>query len=929
MLALLASQSERPPPLLLVQEPKSDQDCLITEQIASVTALIPGIRVVRGPLEQRAALAADYAVGVEGKTLLFLDQQTTRVPAEDPFEALRKVWPSTLPALPPVRARGAANDLALAAACRRDAEAAYAASGIAIGPVVRRRVDPPAATNGARSGNGRTVLERWAKAVAAARSGDARQALTGMKSVVAALSAHRLGPVWRRPAPEGRPPSDLTLAGDTVVAFEDGTFIALDLSNGRERWRRGIGSAEPRLVEAGPLLLAFASGAVVALERATGTVRWRVELEAPAPEVVLLADRLFVAGVRELIAVDPAKGEVLWRQDPMLEIAGGPTSSNNLLAIPASAFILLVDPTTGEEKQRIDVRDEISSPLIATPLGSLWALVGSDEVVQVDPTKGEVTKRITGFPGAVWPPAVAGERLVVAAHRGRRNLVAYLDPATKSGIARILSGAAAPLVALPDYAGVLHPTDRPYAIVARGMDGRALWSSRQRSPVTSLFTKGGLVVGAAGPQVALIDPVKGSALATFELGSQRVTEAVIGADGGAAVLEDGTIYGLPSPRDPRPAQWLEEARLDLAGVYLSLNQKTAALATAKAVRDRNPKNLDALALIAGAERRPSAATAAWLDVARRAPVGDPLVDRAEAEMKRLAGIEARLWLGAPITTATAAADRFLVLSSGEATARPLSDPGKVEWKRPAQRIGRAGPAFVVDGKLEDGPTMSPQMRSLGSAIYAAEERELRHVDRTGKQVWAQSFDAPYLLLTADAAHVLVAGRGENGAVQLLAQSDGARRWMLPRDENIRAGWLGQKVALLAHEKGYFALSLEDGKRRFLVPMNPADVRQVGVTERSFVFVTDRRIALVDQTTGRQRRVLLPAVVDQVAIPPVGAIIASLENGLLVAIDPIRGQITGRIPFGRFKSLHPAGTRVLALDEQGALLVIDTTRGLSP
>lgn len=921
-LALLAaSQSEGPPPLLLVQEPKNEDACRLTEQLASVTALIPGLRVVRGPLDQKKKLAADFALGVQEGSLVLLDDQTTRVPADDLFDALRKIWPKALPALPPVDAKGAANDAALAAACRRDAEAAYAASGFAVGPVVRRMVDPPNA--------GRGVLQRWARAAATVRGGSARRALPVMKSVVSALAARRLGPTWRRAPPEGGPPSNLTLAGDAIVAFEEGTFIALDLTNGRELWRRKVGTAEPRLIEAGALLLAFTRHAVIALHPETGEVRWRVQLEAPAPETVTQGRRLFLAGTKEVIAVDPSKGEVLWRHDPLLEIAAGPVLSDHQLAVPASTFVLFLDPESGDEKKRVDAKDEISSPLVTTPQGGLWALVGSDEVVQIDPAKGEVSKRVTGFPGAVWPPAVAGERLVVAAGKGHRNLVAYLDPTTKSGIARILYGASSPLLSLPDYAGVVHPAERPHAIVARGLNGRTLWSARQRSSVTSLFANTGLVVGAAGTQVTFFDPTKGTAVDTFDLGTARVTEAVLGSSGGAAILDDGTIYGLPSPRDPRPTWWLEQARLDLARIYLSLNQKAPALATAKAVRDRNPRNLDALALIAGAERRPSEATAAWLAVARRAPVGDPLVGEAEAEMKRLAGIEARLWIGDPITSATAAGDRLLVLAGGKASARPLSNPDEIEWEKPAKRIGRAGTAFVVDGKLEGGPKIGADMQRLGPSIFVAKPSTLVRTDPAGKTVWKQSFDTPYTVLAADAVNVLVADKGARGAVQLLSQENGARRWMLPRDERVRAAWLGSKTGLLAHEKGYFGLSLENGKRRFLVPIDPADVRKVGVTERSFALVTDRRVFLVDQATGRLRRVPLPGTVDKVAIPAVGAIIASLTSGLLVAVDPIRGAITGRIRLGHFEQLVPTGARVLAVDEQGALLVIDPSRGLRP
>ncbi len=921
LLALASTlASQGPQPLVLIPPPENEAECVLHERLAAVLDLIPDVRVVRAPrgkdekLEAaRVRLKADLALAREGGDLIAAGRSTKSAPiGNDSFAALAGVWPPGFPPLPEVHAMGAANADALLAACRNDAPAAYAASGPAIGSVVRARLDPPSSVNG-------RVLERWAQAEAAVRRGDNRRAVPVLKQVVDSLAHGFVGPVWRR-SPASPPPTRISLLDDLLVAFEAGTFVALDPTSGEERWRATLGTAEPELVQVDHLLLALLETKIVALDPRNGKPSWTLDLLAPNPEIVFFGGRLFVSGSEQLLAIDPNKGDVLWKFDPLDDVTAGPTLVGTDLALPSSTFIHVINTADGAEKRKIDLKDEISSPLAVTAKGSLWALVGSDEVVLVDPQRGEITKRVTRFPGVEWPPAVGGERLAVTARRGRKTLLAILDPSTRSGIGRIFSGASSPVLSLPDYSGVVHPADGPYAVLARNFDGKPIWSARQRAPVSSLSTFSGVIAGATGTRAIMLDHQRGQLIQVVDL-EGKIAEVAVGPKGGAAVLEKGTIYGLPAGNDPRPTRWLEQARMDLARAYVALGQRAPALALAHAVLVRNPHQLDARALHAQAtEGHPTEAVVDWLDLIARAPKGDPLVMRAGEALRRLAGIEARLALDDPIEDLAVAGDQLLVLVKGTVTARALADPGKVLWSKPGKAIGAALDGFEIDGGFIDragkaGGRRAKEQRLAGGALFAVESGKanaLSRLDAAGKPKWRQTFDAPTDMLTADQRFAMV-GTDADG-VQLLEVATGARKWLLPIGAHATGAWLGEETALVKSEKGFRGLALEDGKTRFDLSI-PGETLAVA-TASGYLVASGRRAILVDER-GKQRPIVMPGSI--VALEP-GFV--ALEDGTLAAIDLDRAIIAGRQKLGPFKRLVESAGRLIGLRTDGTVLVID-------
>jgi outer membrane protein assembly factor BamB len=925
VVAALALASATPQPLVLVPLPENEAECVLHERIAAVLDLVPEVRVLRAakkPGEKldatRVRLRADLALARENATIAAAGKSTKVQPIGiDSFAALAAVWPPNFPALPAAHALGAANPDALMAACRNEA-AAYNLSGPAIGSVVRDRVDPPASLN-------TRVLERWAHARTQLKKGEAKKALPVLKAVVESLARGNIGPVWRRPVPQGGAiPSSLSLFGDLVVSFEAGTFVALDVTSGEERWRAAMGTSEPDLVEADKLLLAILENKIVALDPKNGTSVWSLELMGPHPEIVVKDGRIFAAGTEEMVAIDPMKGDVIWRFDPLDDIAAGPATVGADLVLPSATFVHVLSTGDGKEKRKIDVKDEISSPLAITPKGAIWALVGSDEVVHLDPEKGEVTRRVTRFPGADWPPAVGGERLVVAARRGKKQMIAYLDATVKAGVVKLFYGSHAPLLALPNDSGVVHPMESPFAIVARNLDGKPLWTAKQKASVASLSTSDGMIAGATGTRAIVLDRKQGQLVQLVELDG-RITEVVLGPKGGAAVLERGAIYGLPAANDPRPVRWLEEARMDLARAHLQLKQTPAALALVRTVVNKNPNQLDALALRAEAmETQPPLAVVDWLELISRAPRGDAMVVRAQEALTKLAGVQERIALDDPIEDVAVAGDTVLLLVKGSATARTLADPNTVVWTKPAKAIGAALDGFEIDGGFFDRQGKQTGRRAadqklVGDSLFAIETGKANAISRleaNAKQKWRQTFDGQVDVLAADARWVLVGDTAEG--VQLLDANTGTRKWLLPLGAHATGAWIGEETVLVKMEKGYRSLALEDGRTRLNLPGTPGTAAR---TSSGYLVALGKVVMIADEKA-KQKAVPMAAAVEHLA----GSFVA-LQDGSLAALDLAKGGAVAKLRLGPFKEITLADKLLVALREDGTVLLIDAARSL--
>ena len=634
---------------VLLPDAETPETCAARARLAGTLSRTPGVRVVRGPaapdlagartaagtalaiaLEVRssAAEAAPVPGAAPEATLVEVrvasEEGEARASGSSAEAALRAAWPRTAPPLLEGPLADVPSEAALLAACRGEATA-YALAGAAAGRLLPALLAPRA--EGAKGSR----LQGWAEGGTLLARGAARAAITLLEPVLAAIERGEAAPVWRRPpGPEGSP-SHLQATAGLMLLFARGTFLALEPETGAERWRLELGRAEPQLVDAGGgLLLALLESEVVAIEARSGGIAWRLPLIHPAAEVALAHDRFYLAGAQEVVAVRRT-GEVLWRHDPRTTVVAGPVLAGARLIAPLDIGLEVLDPDRGAPERRINLSDEISGPLLVTPGGAVWALVGSDEIFSVDPESGLTTLQVRNQPGAAGPPLLLGERLVLVAGAPRARGLVYLDPRARGGVSFTQRGVRPPLSRLADFGGVLHAEDRPPKLIARGLEGKPLWQASLPSPMTALEAHLHHVAVAAGRTVLVLDPQRGR-----ELGRVGLDGAVMALaeqpEGAAALLADGTVYGLPGTRDPRPRHWLEEARLELGAARLAAGQAAGALMLAERVLARAPGHLEALALAArasAAQKKRDDAQRRWAELLERAPPGDPL--RREAE----------------------------------------------------------------------------------------------------------------------------------------------------------------------------------------------------------------------------------------------------------------------------------------------------------
>lgn len=142
--------------------------------------------------------------------------------------------------------------------------------------------------------------------------------------------------------------------GSVFVGAQDGTFVALDLISGTERWRVALGASPgaPAVVD-GSIFVgldsvpAIADGvvyvtgscacnAVVALDEQTGAERWR-----------------FTGADAYLFALDAATGKERWRYDPHGETLADPSVAGGMIYTVSSAgTAIALDLETGAERWR-------------------------------------------------------------------------------------------------------------------------------------------------------------------------------------------------------------------------------------------------------------------------------------------------------------------------------------------------------------------------------------------------------------------------------------------------------------------------------------------------------------------------------------------------------------------------------------------------
>jgi outer membrane protein assembly factor BamB len=959
------------PMLVLVPEDASPEACFADERIAAVIALTPSTRLVRGKLEQgetleaaRARTGASIAVAGsrrdeggaeivslelarEGKAVEKSAPDKQAAPGVDRVAfALSSVWPKDAPPLATIGQAGAANAAALEATCKKDANAAYAASGAALGKITRDLLTPPGPEQ-------KTLMYRWAKASALRKSGRPKEAIPLLRQVVISLLHGEAAPVWRREMKDASMPSAIDLVERSIVAFENGTFVAIDPKTGLDLWKRELGKAEPRLADAGEgLVLALLEDEIVALDAKTGYPRWRAHLASPSPEIARGNGRLFIAGRENMIALDRAKGEVNWTFDPLADMISGPISTPSGLAVAAGSAIVLVDPSTGTETKRVEVGDEISAPPLGTPKGAVWAMVGGDQAAMIDPGAAEVRVRARDLPGMEWPPAVVSEQLVVLLRRPpNKRIIAYLDAQPKSGIRRAYPGATPPLVALTGPVGVVHAIEKPSAIIARDADGNVMWKSILLKKISDLVSGPEGVAAAVGNKVFLYEPKRGAIQMDVDLG-EPVKKVVLGPEGHAALVESGAIYGLPSPQDPRLRSWVRDARMELCRALVDAGEGAVALFVARQVLDKEPEDADALALAAAAEEKPRPKDAAekWRTLMGAAPARDPVQPEAQRALLRLAGIRARIVLDKPVKDAVlVSADQAVVRLEDSVASIPLVPLAAPVWSKSASQLASFGEGVVrVKDELvrpQDGSVVrkldSDDVLAKKSLILRVKKSDAHEIGREtadGKEVWRHSFPgADPRILDADQTHIVVTDSSDRGLADMVKAQSGESIWMLPLGARLIAAAISGSKLLFQTERRLFTADAETGKQDLAVPIPPAEVLGVEPIAQGWLVASKQKLRAIDRVKGRVLfQVLFPSPIEHTTIArgragdkPKETAIVSLADGTIMAIDLAKGQVRGRLKYGRMLSLDSLQETVLAVEESGALLVIDGMRDLLP
>jgi len=272
------------------------------------------------------------------------------------------------------------------------------------------------------------------------------------------------------------------VAGQIVLVGtgESSTFSGLHTATGEPQWtfqlgaRMGSGVA----IDGGTVYVPCYDHRLYALDTATGQPRWTFEAESIVDSQPLVADgTVYVKLTNDaVIALSVRTGQVVWRTAPRLtEVSEEPTSwsplrrAGELLLVALSdGRLLALRATTGEQAWVSGLGPHHASPpAVAGELGFVGTKEGA--LAAVDPGTGQELWRWQPaalsqpelISGIMWPPVIAGERLLVSSMDGHLYAFAGGDgawqrPAAKpaanpSGPGRIAVGGLVPM----GYAGVL------------------------------------------------------------------------------------------------------------------------------------------------------------------------------------------------------------------------------------------------------------------------------------------------------------------------------------------------------------------------------------------------------------------------------------------------------------------------------------------
>jgi len=217
------------------------------------------------------------------------------------------------------------------------------------------------------------------------------------------------------------------VVGDTVVVSSGAAATALALADGSVRWETPFDDSMlwTGLVPAGDQLVAGTSdGRVVGIDAATGAVRF----VTPVPRGDLTIWSVAVVGGTviaydddsSLTGISLADGSVAWALDASAQFPGSMAALGDSAAVwLESGDLVLLDPATGEERDRVHDGSNVMLALPGDPPLLVVAGVGSLRALAPDATQEWSTE----LPVAAQTVAASGDALVVADFEG--NVAGY------------------------------------------------------------------------------------------------------------------------------------------------------------------------------------------------------------------------------------------------------------------------------------------------------------------------------------------------------------------------------------------------------------------------------------------------------------------------------------------------------------------------
>ena len=142
-------------------------------------------------------------------------------------------------------------------------------------------------------------------------------------------------------------------SGWLIAVAQDGTVIALRASDGRELWRRTLGSSTVHPPVPGGtdlLFLSLMDGRVVALRLADGTVLWEQRLPGTLSEPAVAPKRVFVGSTDNFFyAFDDENGKLEWKWRGGGDVIGATYDGELLYFASLDNIIRAVKPGNGNQ----------------------------------------------------------------------------------------------------------------------------------------------------------------------------------------------------------------------------------------------------------------------------------------------------------------------------------------------------------------------------------------------------------------------------------------------------------------------------------------------------------------------------------------------------------------------------------------------------